>query len=239
MPTPARSARSWLKLQPCLHLWEAHWLSHSSRALQLWTPPTVSTPREWGCRQDHICPLTQWSSMVDLDSILHTPQVMAQTTLVSLDWLYAAKLSPHPGFVQWSWSFSIQLLCTFQAGSEARWLGQSVLVSFCPALKRLLFSPLSLWSSPSIPADLPVGEGGSQGEGPFPFLEDGESCLLHFILTPDLFAPYNNEWILWWSWQLILSFIGCTLQESRLLQLLEGTCAGTSSRETWRLSGGE
>lgn len=68
--------------------------------------------------------------MVDLDSILHTPQVMAQTTLVSLDWLYAVLtlgLSTEAGVLASS------CCALFRLGSEARWLGPSVLVSFCPA----------------------------------------------------------------------------------------------------------
>lgn len=217
---------------PLAHAW--------FQSLQLWTHPHCEHSESEAAKagpHTFICILWQWSSMVDLDSILHTPQVMAQTTLVSLDWLHAAELSPRPGFVHWSWSFSCCGLIGL--GSEARWLGPPVLVSFCPAR----YEEAAVLSSASLKLPIQPSWPSSwwrrfPGWGTLPFGEDGESCLLHFILAPDLFAPYNNEWILWWSWQLILSFIGCTLQESRLLPFLEN-CLLKEPRETWWLSGGE
>lgn len=43
---------------------------------------------------------------------------------------------------------------------------------------------------------------------------------------------------LWWSWHLILSFIGDTLQQESRLMPITGHCPLKQPRGTWQLSGG-
>lgn len=57
--TCSRSARDWLKLQPCLH-----WLVHGLRACSFGLIPTVSTQRVRLLRQDHILPFVSFDSGV-------------------------------------------------------------------------------------------------------------------------------------------------------------------------------
>ena len=86
--------------------------------------------------------------------------------------------------------------CLSQAGAcrlaALSYVGLSVL----PATNHLLYSPLSLHSSLSLPVDLPKGEGASQGVGLCPLLlfppRIAGCILLPFLLLPP--SPYPVMW---------------------------------------------
>ena len=71
-------------------------------------------------------------------------------------------------------------------------------LSVLPATNQLLYSPLSLHSSLSVPIDLPEGEGASQGVGLCPLLlfpPRGAGC----ILLPFLLLLPSSYPVMWRS----------------------------------------
>ena len=129
--TCSRSARDWLKLQPCLH-----WLVHGLRACSFGLIPTVSTQRVRLLRQDHILPFVSFDSGVLWCtwtlSCTHPKLWPDHTSLfglssMQLNLVLTLGLSTEAGVLASSCCALIRL------GSEARWLGPSVLVSFSSA----------------------------------------------------------------------------------------------------------
>ena len=119
----------------------------------------------------------------------------------------------HPDPVCTSW-------WCLRLGSAGRWHGPSALVSlFCLLQTGFYTLLLSLWSSLSAPAALPVGEGAFQGVGTFPLpqlpLRD-----IYMVLIPQLFSLLSYP-VIWSSvllsyWVMSNSLWPHGLQHTRL-----------------------
>ena len=175
-----------LYFQPHLSMWAACWFLGTPRYCEVMLGQ-LRAHWERGC-YGRPCPslhtflnddtLLLWQAQAT--SAYHPPplpptQLQSHHTPAPSSCLLTANHSPLSRSVLQSLSFSTQPPCApadmhLRLRSAGLWHRQSVQAPLCsvlPAANHLLNSSPSLWSSLSISADLPAGEGASQGAGIF------------------------------------------------------------------------